>query len=58
MEIKQKVTKEHIISGFELLDSNSFEIIVDRKVKLNAYLFSVFNFSEKFKKIQNMCFSF
>jgi len=47
-----------LLQQVKSLDSNSFEIIVDRKVKLNAYLFSVFNFSEKFKKIQNMCFSF
>jgi len=39
-------------------DSNSFEIIVDRKVKLHAYLFYVFNFSEKFKKIKKYVFLF
>ena len=35
-----------------------FESIVDRKVKLHAYLFSVSNFSEKFKKIQKYVFLF
>jgi len=42
--------EERLLQQVKSLDSNSFEIIVDRKVKLHAYLFSIFNFSEKFKK--------
>jgi len=40
--------EERLLQQVKSLDSNSFEISVDRKVKLHAYLFSVFNFSEKF----------
>jgi len=51
--------EERLLQQVKSLDSNSFEIIVDRKVKLHAYLFSAFNFSEKFKKkFKNMCFLF
>jgi len=42
--------EERLLQQVKTLDSNSFEIIVDKKVNLHAYLFSVFNFSEKFKK--------
>jgi len=48
-------TEERLLQQVKSLDSNSFESIVDRKVKLHAYLFSVFNFSEKFKKISKIC---
>jgi len=37
--------EERLLQQVKILDSNSFEIIVDRKVKLHGYLFSVFNFS-------------
>jgi len=47
--------EERLLQQVKSLDSNSFEIIVDRKVKLHAYLFSVFNFREKFKKISKIC---
>jgi len=40
-----------------MLDSNSFENIVDRKLKMDTYLFSVFNF-KNIKKIKNMYFCF
>jgi len=50
--------EERLLQQVKSLDSNSFEIIVDRKVKLHAYLFSIFNFSEKFKKNSKMCFCF
>jgi len=50
--------EERLLQQVKSLDSNSFEIIVDRKVKLHAYLFSIFNFSEKFKKIQKCVFVF
>jgi len=39
--------EERLLQQVKSLDSNSFEIIVDRKVKLHAYLFSIFNFSEE-----------
>jgi len=47
--------EERLLQQVKSLDSNSFEIIIDRKVKLHAYLFSVFNFSEKFKKNSKIC---
>jgi len=50
--------EERLLQKEKRLDSNSFESIVDRKVKLHAYLFSVSNFSEKFKKIQKYVFLF
>ena len=51
--------EERLLQQVKSLDSNSFEIIVDRKVKLHAYLFSVFNFSENLKKkIQKYVFLF
>jgi len=50
--------EERLLQQVKSLDSNYFEIIVDRKVKLHAYLFSIFNFSEKFKKIQKCVFVF
>jgi len=42
------------------LDSNYFENIFDKKVKLHAYLFSVFNFKniKRFSKIFVFVFSF
>jgi len=40
-----------------MLDSNSFENIVDKKVKLHAYLFSVLSISrKKFRKFSKICF--
>jgi len=51
--------EERLLQQVKSLDLNSFEIIVDRKVKLHAYLFSVFDFCEKLKKkFKNMCFCF
>ena len=50
--------EERLLQQVKSLYSNSFEIIVDRKVKLHAYFFSVFNFSEKFKKNSKICFCF
>ena len=47
--------EERLLQKEKRLDSNSFESIVDRKVKLHAYLFSVSNFSEKLKKNSKMC---
>ena len=46
---------ERLLQQVKSLYSNSFEIIVDRKVKLHAYLFSVFNSCEKFKRISKIC---
>jgi len=39
---------ERLLQQVKSLDSNPFEIIVDRKVKLHAYLFSINN---DFKRI-------
>jgi len=51
--------EERLLQQVKSLDLNSFGIIVDRKVNLHAYLFSVFDFNEKFKKnFKNMCFYF
>ena len=47
--------EERLLQKEKRLDSNPFESIVDRKVKLHAYLFSVSNFSEKFKKNSKIC---
>ena len=42
-----------------MLDSNSFENIVDKKVKLHAYLFSVLSISrKKFRKFSKYVFMF
>ena len=40
--------EDRLLQQVKSLYSNSFVIIVDRRVKLHAYLFSVFNFSETF----------
>jgi len=40
------------------LDSYSFENIVDRKFKLHAYLFFVFDFNKTYKKNSKICFFF
>jgi len=38
-----------------MLDLNFFENIIDKKVKLHAYLFSIFSISKKkFKKISKI----
>ena len=50
--------EERLLQKEKRLDSNSFKSIVDRKVKLHAYLFSLSNFSEKFKKNQKYVFLF
>jgi len=47
--------EERLLQQVKSLDSNSFEIVVDRKVKLHAYLFSVFDFNKKYKKISKIC---
>jgi len=47
--------EERLLQQVKSLGSNSFEIIVDRKVKLHTYLFPIFNFSEKFKKNSKIC---
>ena len=48
--------EERLLQQVKNLDSNSFEIIVDRKVKLHAYLFFVFDFNKKYKTISKICF--
>jgi len=50
--------EERLLQLVKSLDSNSFEIIVDRKVKLHAYLFSVLNLVKNLKKIQKYMFFF
>jgi len=52
--------EEWLLQQVKSLDSNSFEIIVDRKVKLHAYLFfvSIFNFKNIKKNFKNMFFCF
>ena len=47
--------EERLLQKEKRLDLNSFKSIVDRKVKLHAYLFSISNFSEKFKKNSKIC---
>jgi len=48
--------EERLLQQENRLDSNSFEIIVDKKFKLHAYLFFVFDFNKKFQKISKICF--
>jgi len=47
-----------LLQQVKTLDSNSFEIIVDRKVNMHEYLFFVFDFNKKIKKIQKYVFLF
>ena len=47
--------EERLLQQVKSLDSNSFESSADTKVKLHAYLFSIFNFSENFKIISKIC---
>jgi len=48
--------KERLLKQENMLDSNSFENIVDIKVKLHACSFPIFNLSRKnFKKISKIC---
>jgi len=48
--------EERLLRQVKSLDSNSFEIIVDRKVNLHACLFFVFVFNFKnIKKISKIC---
>jgi len=48
--------EERLLQQVKSLDSNSFEIIVDRKVNLHACLFFVFVFNFKnIKKISKIC---
>ena len=48
--------EERLLQQENRLDSNSFESIVDKKFKLHAYLFFVFDFNKKYKKISKICF--
>jgi len=41
-----------------MLDSNSFENIVDKKFKFHAYFFFAFNFEKILENFQNMCLCF
>ena len=47
--------EERLLQQEKRLDLNTFENIVGTKVKLHAYLFSVLNFIEKFKKNSKIC---
>ena len=47
--------EESLLQDEKRLDSNSLDNIVDRKLKMHAYLFSPFDFNKKFK---NICFCF
>jgi len=48
--------EERLLQQENRLDSNSLESIVDKKFKLHAYLFFVFDFNKKYKKISKICF--
>ena len=50
--------EERLLQQVKSLDSNYFEIIVDRKVNMHEYLFFVFDFNKKIKKIQKYVFLF
>jgi len=48
--------EERLLQQVNRLNSNSFESIVDKKFKLHAYLFFVFDFNKKYKKFQKYVF--
>jgi len=47
--------EDRLLQKEKRLDSNSFENIVDRKLKMHAYLFFVFYFNEKFIFLKKIC---
>jgi len=50
--------EERLLQKEKMLDSNSFENIVDRKLKMCAYLFFVFDFNKNIKNFQKYMFLF